>query len=434
MEKFDINAYLESLARSESINDCPKVYPPEINAEQNYIFISYAHEDYKEVYKTLAYMRECGVHFWYDALLPAGKDWDKEASARIRHPNCSGAIFFLSKNLFLSNSVINVELPCILGVDSNGNALDGVEPLNYFSVNLTNNKPSGIIREAMLESELDTEWLGLLASAFSNKSTYISITEYDYEKKLADQIRTNFNVIDKCVCAEENFADYDGETMGGRPHGLGKMYFLKTDMRDYYEGEFANGAILGKGVLVFKNGERYEGDFVNGAMHGKGKFSYANGVRTEPITQSPDYPHILQRINRIYEGDWKHDVRDGEGTLTSTMTGNVIYDGQWRNDLPNGYGRAKFTDHTSYEGEWKDGKPHGKGNYRDDFMTFLYVGDWIEGRQEGYGTLYWDYPNGGNYTGEFKNDKQDGYGVMTHPDGRVEKGIWKNGNLIEPQE
>ena len=117
MNDFNLNEYLAQLEESESISLCPKVPRPKVRDDQSYIFISYAHADYKQVYKALAYMYARGVRFWYDSGLTAGLEWDGEVKAVIRHPNCSGAIFFLSENLFLSRSVINTELPCILGID-----------------------------------------------------------------------------------------------------------------------------------------------------------------------------------------------------------------------------------------------------------------------------------------------------------------------------
>ena len=105
---FDLKQYLTELDKSESINTCPKVPRPTINEEQNYIFISYSHSDYKSVYAALAYMYDSGVRFWYDNGLTAGMDWETEAREKIQSPNCSGAIFFLSDNLFLSASVIKI--------------------------------------------------------------------------------------------------------------------------------------------------------------------------------------------------------------------------------------------------------------------------------------------------------------------------------------
>ena len=35
------------------------------------------------------------------------------------------------------------------------------------------------------------------------------------------------------------------------------------------------------------------------------------------------------------------------------------------------------------------------------------------------------------YVGKWKNDLPNGQGTYTYSDGRVEKGIWENGNLIE---
>jgi len=41
------------------------------------------------------------------------------------------------------------------------------------------------------------------------------------------------------------------------------------------------------------------------------------------------------------------------------------------------------------------------------------------------------YPDGLKYTGELKDDKRHGQGTYTSPDGKIEKGIFKNGKLIK---
>ena len=48
----------------------------------------------------------------------------------------------------------------------------------------------------------------------------------------------------------------------------------------------------------------------------------------------------------------------------------------------------------------------------------------------GYGT--YTYASGNKYVGEFKEGKRNGQGTATFANGTVEKGIWENGELVEP--
>jgi hypothetical protein len=48
----------------------------------------------------------------------------------------------------------------------------------------------------------------------------------------------------------------------------------------------------------------------------------------------------------------------------------------------------------------------------------------------GQGTF--TYVDGSKYVGEFIDGKQHGQGTYTGTDGTVEKGIWKDGELVEP--
>ena len=68
-------------------------------------------------------------------------------------------------------------------------------------------------------------------------------------------------------------------------------------------------------------------------------------------------------------------------------------------------------------------------------LLFCNVGfaECIEGDcNNGYGTYMWS--DGSKYVGEHKDGKQHGHGTLTYADGRVEKGIWKNGQLLELKE
>ena len=57
----------------------------------------------------------------------------------------------------------------------------------------------------------------------------------------------------------------------------------------------------------------------------------------------------------------------------------------------------------------------------------------IEGDcNNGYGTYTW--ANGDKYVGEFKDGNYNGQGTLTYADGRVDKGIWENGQLLELKE
>lgn len=192
---FNVDAYIKQLEQSSAIAQCDKVPLPDIAKNQNYLFISYAHQDYKKVYADLAVLYHAGVRFWYDRGLVAGKNWDAEVKNIIEDPRCSGVIFFLSENMFLSRSV-NQEIDLIRGNGENPGK-------NYFCVNLSEVLPSHILRNIMRMDDsvldnagLDMERIGLLANTFSDKQTYLLFSEADHRKNLLNQITVQFDVVE----------------------------------------------------------------------------------------------------------------------------------------------------------------------------------------------------------------------------------------------
>lgn len=193
---FDLINYIKQLEQSTDIRSCESVPVPDIEENQNYIFISYSHKDYKAVYADLAVMYQAGVRFWYDRGLSAGKDWDVEVKSRIEDPKCCGVIFFLSESLFLSKSA-NLEIDYVCGSD-------GISRKNYFCVNLTQMQPKGILRsimsiddEAFEQSGLDMERIRILSGAFRDNQTYLYHSDAEHKVKLLEQITAQFDVIEK---------------------------------------------------------------------------------------------------------------------------------------------------------------------------------------------------------------------------------------------
>ncbi len=189
--------YKTQILSSADITSCPKVPVPQIGESQNYIFISYSHEQYKAVYADLADMYEAGVRFWYDKDLSAGKKWHEEVLEKISDPRCVGVIFYICEDLFLSRSA-NREIEITYNLTKTCG--DGSRiPMNHFSVNLTNKLPIEILSSAMHYGDgrtLDMHQIAILSQMFPDDATYICYDSADHKSELISQIRTQFGVID----------------------------------------------------------------------------------------------------------------------------------------------------------------------------------------------------------------------------------------------
>ena len=172
----------------------------------------------------------------------------------------------------------------------------------------------------------------------------------------------------------------DGSSLTGdfdkknRLVGPGKMTY---DNGEYYEGHFTRTVPPmphGEGIYVWPTGYAYTGPHVNGKMAGIGVLTYPDGA--------------------IYEGDFKDDKKNGVGKLTENN--GCVYEGQFLHDHPH-QGKYTCPNGDVYEGQFQDGVRHGHGK-------LIKV-------------------NGYVYEGEFKNNRVEGEGHLTFPDGRFYEGM-----------
>uniref|UniRef100_A0A7N5JZ72 MORN repeat containing 1 n=1 Tax=Ailuropoda melanoleuca TaxID=9646 RepID=A0A7N5JZ72_AILME len=177
-----------------------------------------------------------------------------------------------------------------------------------------------------------------------------------------------------------SFFRYEGEWKGGKKHGQGKLLFKDGS---YYEGEFVDGEITGKGCRLWaSSGNTYSGQFVLGEPQGRGVMKYKAGGH--------------------YEGELSHGLREGHGHL-------VDRDGQ------------------AYWGSFHNNQRHGQGH-----MVFQngdkYEGNWVRDQRQGHGVLC--RADGSTYEGQWHSDVFSGLGNMTHCSGAVYHGMWVNGHPV----
>ncbi|GMF46510.1 unnamed protein product [Phytophthora fragariaefolia] len=191
-----------------------------------------------------------------------------------------------------------------------------------------------------------------------------------------------------------------------------------------YDGEWENGLPHGYGELVFDVARniRYEGQFAEGKREGKGHMHYADGS--------------------VYVGDWKADVKCGQGIMTWMTSRGVEelsnpedaiplerYDGEWLNDCQEGFGRHVWlvnslsisnAGSTSRSSSSSSSSPHDKNWYEGEFH---------EGLRHGRGVFF--YANGARYEGEWKANVKEGYGLFFYEDGRVFVGLFRQDRSVE---
>ena len=79
-----------------------------------------------------------------------------------------------------------------------------------------------------------------------------------------------------------------------------------------------------------------------------------------------------------------------------------------------------------YEGDFVDGLQQGNGTLMR--KTFVYEGEFFQSKREGYGTLYDEKKENVVYKGYWKNDLFHGEGTL-YRDGVAQSGQFRNGAL-----
>jgi hypothetical protein len=197
------------------------------------------------------------------------------------------------------------------------------------------------------------------------------------------------------------------------------------------------GTLLSEAGVLNRWVTYYKGDFQYGKMTGSGTFYTETGVP-------------------VYVGQVREGKRQGQGISYSLSTGQLEYSGSWSNDVQDGTGWAYTFDGTdggtsaasftltevtyakgalsksgnAYRvyGNTAGGKGTGKGaqywiydaandktlnssgSYSSSKGMLVYEGDLNNGLRDGSGTEY--LPDGGKYTGGFRNNERSGTGTL----------------------
>lgn len=123
----------------------------------------------------------------------------------------------------------------------------------------------------------------------------------------------------------------------------------------------------------------------------------------------------------IYEGEGTLFTKKRQGKGKMTYANGEIYEGQWVDDvrcgqgelyLPRTYGKT-FGKLYSYTGEWKNDKLNGFGTFTDSYTT--YSGNFVDGKYNGRGTLT-KKVGSLTYVGEFKGGLKSGTGSEKCPE------------------
>jgi|TARA_B100000035_G_C21033954_1_gene569880 hypothetical protein len=141
---------------------------------------------------------------------------------------------------------------------------------------------------------------------------------------------------------------------------------------------------------------------------------------------------IIYSDNSFYEGEMKNNKKNGQG-YAEFPSGN-IYQGEWKNNNVHGFGKVIYANkYGVYQGNWKNNKKHGYGKMVWTSTLYskkhTYIGYWENDKMCGKGK-YIIEPQRYIYVGEFKNGVEHGYGILYANDYSFE-GIWNNGHLGE---
>ena len=166
---------------------------------------------------------------------------------------------------------------------------------------------------------------------------------------------------------------YDGEFNNNLYHGNGTLFFQDGNQfterfeNINYKGNWKFGIKNGRGKLYFKTGYYYDGDFVNDQMHGKGVLSFIENYNLDKTFEV--FSNIIKNPLAVI-----NDLETYATNLFKGDLGNIKeYDGNFVNNKKEGFGTCRYKNGASYSGEWKNDKYDGKGVFFKKMESILKV-------------------------------------------------------------
>lgn len=263
---------------------------------------------------------------------------------------------------------------------------------------------------------------------------------------------------------------YQGELLDGQPHGYGKMEMCKAHNNTSNNNE----------------SQQHHNSTTASSLPNspKSAASRNSGGGTSVSTQPPQHQcssPVVASVNNnnnastttsatstiIYDGEWKHGLRSGQGRLRKFSAGVsspllYLYEGMFANDLPHGSGtetiyhappqhhysaknnnssskRATSNSSTSYEGRvdarytgsFKNGLRHGHSCLLEDEVKGRIIeGEFREGLPWGRVMIRWTKDNTvehlRSFDGEFVKGEMHGQGTLVLRNGELFRGEFQH--------
>jgi hypothetical protein len=250
---------------------------------------------------------------------------------------------------------------------------------------------------------------------------------------------------------------YEGDVLGSLPNGKGTYKYAEDDR--ICVGSWVDGQMQGQGEITWPNGKRVQGHFESNRPVGECTVEWKDG-RLYQGTLSDAYELSDLGIMQVSKRNRKAVLAKFLDSLNprkllemderqqpTEVSPRYFYIGHFKHDMKQGYG-VVIALKSAYEGDWERNLFHGHGTSYYELAdydreghvstkTYYYSGSWVEGTMHGYGisNSYQGLRRSGvksgvgadlHYTGDFKNDKYDGYGVLTDEGGQYQ-GEWREG-------
>ncbi|XP_061853436.1 ALS2 C-terminal-like protein isoform X3 [Colius striatus] len=173
-----------------------------------------------------------------------------------------------------------------------------------------------------------------------------------------------------------------------------------------YEGEWHWGKPHGKGTLKWRDGRNHVGDFKEGLEHGF-------GICLVPRRSEDRYD--------CYKCHWYEGKMRGYGICE--YGNDTVYKGYFKDNVRQGFGILEnlSAEHSfKYTGQWENDKKNGYGVWEDKDRGERYIGTWLDDHKHGQGIVVTQ--SGVCYQRTFHADKMVGSGILLLEDDSVYEG------------